>query len=180
VARVESPVTPPAPGWARRLPLDEKLFLWVVVASAVFMSVFVVGWLFLGSQNVPTDSYRATPAAFSQKLQAFIAEHGRADGRVVVPPGEDAYLLAARYAFYPELVLEAGEEYRIWISAADALHGFSLVGGNQNINLQVAPGHVYGGTFTPDKPGEYLIVCNEYCGLNHHQMKGRIIVEEAR
>lgn len=180
MARVESPVTSPAPGWARRLPLDEKLFVWVIVGSAVFMSVFVIGWLFFGNQNVPTDSYRATPAAFSQKLQVFIAEHGRADGRVVVPPGKDAYLLAARYAFYPELVLKAGEEYRIWISAADALHGFSLVGGNQNINLQVAPGHVYGATFTPDKPGEYLIVCNEYCGLNHHQMKGRILVEEAR
>ncbi|MEX2583975.1 MAG: cytochrome C oxidase subunit II [Gemmatimonadota bacterium] len=178
MARVESSVTPPAPGWARRFPLDEKVFLWAIGVSVVFMSAFVVVWLFLGNQNVPTDSYRATPEAFSQKVQAFVTKYGRDDGRVAVPPGEDAYVMAARYAFYPEIVLEAGEKYRIWISSVDALHGFSIVGGHQNINLEIAPEHLYGGTFTPEKPGEYLIVCNEYCGLGHHGMKGRIIVEE--
>ena len=178
MAQVESPVTPPAPGWARRLPLDEKVFLWAVAASVALMCAFVIGWLVWGSQNVPTDSYRVEPAAFSQKVQAFIAKYGRDDGKVYVPPGQDAYILAARYAFYPEVVLKAGQEYRIWVSAMDALHGFSIVGGRQNINLEIAPNHAYGATFTPEKPGEYLIVCNEYCGLGHHQMKGRIIVEE--
>ncbi len=174
----DSSVIPPEPGWARRLPLDEKLFLWVVVASVAFMSAFAVGWLVLGKQNVPTDSYRIKPAAFGEKLQEFMAKNTRPDGRVHVPPGEDAYLLAARYTFYPELVVKAGQEVRIWISSVDALHGFSLVGGGQNLNLEIAPGHAYGATFTPEKPGEYLIVCNEYCGLGHHGMKGRIIVEE--
>lgn len=178
-ANVESSVTPPAPGWARRLPRDERLFLWVVVASVLFMSAFTVGWLAVGNHNVPADSYRISPEGFSEKLQGFMAQHMKPDGRVHVPPGEDAYLLAARYTFYPELVLKAGEEYTIWISAVDALHGFSIVGGGQNLNLEIAPEHAYGATFTPEKPGEYLIVCNEYCGLGHHGMKGRIIVEEA-
>lgn len=178
MANVESPVTPPAPGWARRLPPDEKVFLWVVGVSVAFMSAFVLAWLFVGAQNVPTATYRETPEVFVRKVQAFMDEHRRADGKIAVPPGEDAYMVAARYAFYPELVLTAGREYRIWISSTDALHGFSIVGGGQNINLQIAPQHVYGGTFTPEKPGEYLVVCNEYCGLGHHAMKGRIIVEE--
>lgn len=178
MAQAESSVTPPEPGWARRLPLDEKVFLWVIVASAVFMSAFAIGWLFLGKQNVPADSYRISPAAFGEKLQAFMAENTRPGGRVHVPPGEDAYMLAARYTFYPELVVKAGQEVKLWISSVDALHGFSIVGGGQNINLQIAPEHAYGATFTPDEPGEYLIVCNEYCGLGHQGMKGRIIVEE--
>lgn len=179
MAHVESPVTPPEPGWARRLPVDERVFLGAVLASVLFMSLFVVGWLIWGKQNVPTDAYRITPAAFSDKLQGFMAQHMQPDGKVHVPPGTDAYMMAARYTFYPELVLTAGEEYRLWISAVDALHGFSIVGGNQNINLEIAPGHAFGATFTPEEPGEYLIVCNEYCGLGHHDMKGRIIVEEA-
>lgn len=178
MANVDSSVTPPAPGWARRLPVDEKVFLWIVLASVVFMSVFTTAWLFLGKQNVPTESYRISPAGFSEKLQAFMAENTRADGLVHVPAGEDAYMLAARYTFYPELVVKAGQKVTIWISAVDALHGFSLVGGGQNINLEIAPEHAYGATFTPEKPGEYLIVCNEYCGLGHEGMKGRIIVEE--
>ncbi|HXG77392.1 MAG TPA: hypothetical protein VNJ53_12565 [Gaiellaceae bacterium] len=177
-AEVESSVLPPAPGWARKVPRDERIFLWFVGASVAFMSAFTIAWLFLGGQNVPTDSYRATPEAFTRQVQAFVQRYGREDGKVVVPPGEDAYVLAARYQFYPELVLRAGEEYRIWVSSADALHGFSIVGGHQNINLEIAPQHAYGATFTPEEPGEYLIVCNEYCGLGHHAMKGRIVVEE--
>ena len=178
MAHVDSSVTPPAPGWARRLPVDERVFLAAVLASVAFMSLFVVGWLVWGGQNVPAQSYRITPDAFTEKLQGFMTEYTQPDGRVHVPPGEDAYMMAARYTFYPELVLKAGQEYRIWISSVDALHGFSIVGGRQNINLEIAPQHAFGATFKPEEPGEYLIVCNEYCGLGHHGMKGRIIVEE--
>jgi cytochrome c oxidase subunit 2 len=177
MASIESPVATPQPGWARRLPLDEKVLLWVVAASVAFMSVFVVAWLAWGAQNVPSDTYRIAPAEFNAKVQEQIERFGR-DGKVYLPPGEDGYIMGVRYAFYPELVLKAGTEYRLWISSFDSLHGFSIVGGGQNINLQISPEHAYGATFVPEKPGEYLIVCNEYCGLGHHQMRGRIIVEE--
>jgi cytochrome c oxidase subunit 2 len=29
------------------------------------------------------------------------------------------------------------------------------------------------------KPGEHLLICHEYCGLGHHAMYGRVIVEPA-
>jgi cytochrome c oxidase subunit 2 len=177
MASVESPVTAPAPGWARRFPRDERLFMWIVVGSVAVMSAVAIGWLFIADHNVPAKFERTTPAAFTKQVGAFVAKYGKADGRAHVPPGVDAYMLAARYTFYPELVLKADHKYRIWISAADTLHGFSIVGGGQNLNLEVAPNHAYGATFTPAKPGTYLIVCNEYCGLGHHEMTGRIIVE---
>jgi cytochrome c oxidase subunit 2 len=176
MATVDSPVSAPRPGWARRFPKDERIFMWIVAASASFMTAWAIGWLFLSNHNVPTSSYRTSPSAFATKVSAFAAKYGRADGAVVVPPGEDAYLLAARYTWYPELVLQAGVQYRIWMSSADALHGFSLVGGGENINVEVAPNHAYGVLLTPKKPGTYLIVCNEFCGLGHHKMQGRIHV----
>jgi cytochrome c oxidase subunit 2 len=175
-ANVESPVTPQAPGWSSRLPKDERIFLWVILASASFMTAFVLAWLFWTDHNVPTASHATTPEAFAKQVAAFVARYGNENGQAVVPPGKDAYLLAARYTWYPELVLKSGVKYRIWMSSADTLHGFSLVGGNQNINLEVAPNHAYGALLTPDKPGTYLIVCNEYCGLQHHTMLGRIHV----
>jgi cytochrome c oxidase subunit II len=177
MATVESPVAQPRPGWARRFPTDERIFMWAVIASVVLMSGVTISWLFFGKQNVPADSYRIAPVAFEQQVQQFIATHRGDDGRVHVPPGTDAYIMGAQYMFYPELVLKAGHEYKVWISAKDTLHGFSIVGGGQNINLQIAPHHAYGATFTPDEPGTYLIVCNEYCGRGHHAMKGRLIVE---
>lgn len=180
MASVESPVASPAPGWARRFPRDERVFMALIVVTGVLMFGFVLGWLFLADQNVPTSAYRTSPEAFAEQVAAFTEKYQQADGKVHVPPGVDAYMLAARYTFFPELVLKAGEPYRIWISSADVLHGFSLVGRDgsiQNLNLEIAPNHAYGATITPDEPGTYLIVCNEYCGLGHHEMKGRIVVE---
>ena len=55
------------------------------------------------------------------------------------------------------------------------MHGFQIVG--TNVNLTVAPGYVSEVTTTFDTPGEYLVVCNEYCGLAHHLMQGTVVVE---
>lgn len=177
MAAVESPVTVPAPGWGKRLPADERIFMWLILGSVVVMSAFTIGWLYFGHQNVPTAFKRTTPAAWGAKVSAFAAKYQRADGRVHVPVGQDAYMMALRYAFYPTLVLKAGHPYRLWISSEDVLHGFSLVGGGQNINLEVAPNQAFGATFTPAKPGRYLIVCNEFCGLRHERMQGFVYVE---
>ena len=117
-----------------------------VVASVAFMTAVTIGWLALGDQNVPTRSYRTTPAAFSKQVSEFTARFATDSGAVRVPPGEDGYMMAARYAFFPELVLTEGKEYTIWFSSMDALHGLSIVGGGQNINLEIAPNHAYGAT----------------------------------
>jgi len=29
----------------------------------------------------------------------------------------------------------------------------------------------------PNKAGDFRVVCNELCGINHHMMVGRVIVE---
>ena len=35
-------------------------------------------------------------------------------------------------------------------------------------------------TLTPTEAGEFGIICNEFCGVGHHPMTGRIIVTEKR
>ena len=56
------------------------------------------------------------------------------------------------------------------------VHGFEIVG--TNANTMVIPGYVAQFTTRFTTPGEYLIVCHEYCGLGHHAMMGKLIVEE--
>jgi len=172
----ESPVASPAPGWARRLPRDERVFLWLVLASAAVMSAFVIGWLIWGKQNVPSTYRYVSTKDFAAQVTRFAQQHRGADGRVYVPPGSDGYLLAARFSWFPHLVLQAHTRYRIWMSAADVLHGFSLVGGTVNYNLELAPNHASGVSITVGAPGRYLIVCNELCGLRHQDMRGFIDV----
>lgn len=176
-ARPESPVAAPAPGWARRFPRDERVFMWLIAASVAVMTTFSAVWVLVADHNVPGAYRPTTPQAFAARVNAFVAKYRGPDGRVYVPAGVDAYLMAARYQWYPELVFQRGTRYKIWISSVDVLHGFSLVGGTQDLNLEIAPRHATGVELTPTSTGRYLIVCNEYCGLQHHLMKGWLDVE---
>jgi cytochrome c oxidase subunit 2 len=72
------------------------------------------------------------------------------------------------------LELESGKTYRLHLMSMDWLHGFSLQ--PENINIQVHPGYEHVLTVTPTAPGQYSIVCNEYCGINHHTMVSRLYV----
>ena len=60
------------------------------------------------------------------------------------------------------------------LTSVDVIHGFQIVG--TNANTMVVPGYVSEFTTVFDRPGEYLIVCNEYCGLSHHVMHATLIV----
>jgi len=74
------------------------------------------------------------------------------------------------------LELKKDVTYRMHLTSVDWNHGFSLQ--PVNINIQVVPGYVMVLNITPDKAGEYTIVCNEYCGIGHHTMLGKIWVKE--
>ena len=175
----DSPVAKPSEGWSRRMPRDERVFLWLVAVSVAAMTAFTIAWVAgFGNQNAPDTSNIVRPDEFRAQVATFADKYRGEDGLVHVPPGTTAYMVAQRYGFFPDLVLKAGEPYELDISSVDVLHGFSIVGGGQNLNIEVAPNHVFEVTLTPEEPGEYLIVCNEYCGLGHHQMRVRIIVEE--
>jgi cytochrome c oxidase subunit 2 len=173
----QSSIASPEAGWASRFPRDEKLFFLLVLGSVALMTAFSIGWLIWGSQNVPTRAEIVGQKEYAAKVSEFAARYKGPDGKVWVPPGGDGYLLAYRFGWTPELVLQEDVETTVWISSADVLHGFAVVG--QNLNLQVAPKHGFGAVLTPDKPGRYRIICNEYCGLGHQDMTSFITVVTA-
>ncbi len=95
---------------------------------------------------------------------------------VVAPPaGSDVYLVARLWAWWPILELEKDKTYRLHLTSMDYNHGFSLQ--PVNINIQVVPGYEHVIKVTPNQSGTFSIVCNEYCGINHHTMVGRIYVK---
>jgi cytochrome c oxidase subunit 2 len=56
----------------------------------------------------------------------------------------------------------------------DWLHGWSLQ--PTNINIEIHPNYEMVITITPTKSGTFGVVCNEYCGVGHSTMVGRIYV----
>jgi cytochrome c oxidase subunit 2 len=86
------------------------------------------------------------------------------------------YIAASRWQWRPLIELEKGKRYRVHISSLDWDHGFSLQ--PLNINFQAYPGYEQVVTMTPSSSGTFTIVCNEYCGIGHHTMLGKIYVKE--
>jgi cytochrome c oxidase subunit 2 len=101
---------------------------------------------------------------------------GEENGVPVVKPDpeEPVYLRASMWEWYPILELEKGKTYSVHLSSIDLQHGFSLL--PLNLNLMVLPGFDYVAKITPTTDGEYHIVCNEFCGMGHHMMTGKIYV----
>ncbi len=94
------------------------------------------------------------------------------------PVEYEVYMVARQFLFQPgtgqPLELPADTRVTIHLTSPDVIHGFQVAG--TNINSMAIPGQV--ATFTtifPD-PGEYGILCNEYCGAAHHTMEGLIEV----
>ena len=167
----------PLTGWDDRLPRSKRnwwIFFWVysLVMAAIAGAWFIVA----PDHGIPYKNQSMSPTEFHARVQDFVKQYETApnSGIVRVPPGQDAYLEGKMWGWYPILELKAGQPYTIWVSSTDVDHTVSF--GAQPLLFDVIPGHVYGITLTPDKPGTYLIYCAEYCGLGHQDMASRLIV----
>lgn len=169
----------PPSDWFKAPTGAERTWIGVAVAWCLVLFLMMPYWHFRGKQNSTGESYSVEPAAFSARVNQFVKSNqvGEVKGVPIVEPapGGDAYLQASMWRWYPVLKLKEGQTYRIHISSTDLQHGFSLQ--PMNMNFQVLPGYDHVLTVTPTLKGEYTIVCNEFCGIGHHLMTGRIVVE---
>lgn len=178
-----SAILPPAERLWWKHPLDRVEGTWIAIAFAWCMILFfmMVFWHLYGDQNLSTETYKTTPAQFLAKAQAMVDQYTvRMDVQnspvVAPPPGSDVYLVARLWSFWPVIELEKDQTYRLHLTSLDYNHGFSLQ--PSNINIQMVPGYEHVITVTPNQGGEFSIVCNEFCGIGHHLMVGRMYVRE--
>ena len=171
--------TPPA-DWLKPPKGAERFWVGLALMWCLVMFVAMPYWYFYGKQNSTGESYRVTPGDFAQRVMQFVATNkvGEDKGVPIVEPapGSDVYLQAQMWMWTPILKLRRGQTYRLHISSLDLQHGFSLQ--PINMNFQILPGYDHVLTLTPTTSGEFSIVCNEFCGIGHHLMTGRMIVVE--
>ncbi len=172
----------PSVGWyEKRVSKDEKI--WVLIALILCIALFfwMIAWHVYGNQNPSNITYRIDPQEYAQLTEAFTKKHmiGVDNGiPVVMPkPNEDVFMLGEQWRWTPVLILRKNEWYNIHLSSKDVLHGFSLQ--PPNMNFMVFPGYDYVLRFKPTEAGDFRVVCNEFCGIGHHQMIGRIVVIES-
>ena len=71
--------------------------------------------------------------------------------------------------------MPVGSRVTFYVTSSDVEHGFSIP--ETGVNAMVTPGWVSSVSHTFDKPGTYLLVCNEYCGAGHQLMASKIEVK---
>jgi cytochrome c oxidase subunit 2 len=156
----------------------EKVWFGVAFAWCMVLFAMMPLWHWKGGQNPSGIRSKVTPEAFAERVEEFIAEYqvGEENGFPIVEPpvGSDIYLQARMWSWTPILKLRKDAEYTLHLSSLDVNHGFALY--PINVNFQIVPGYDYGLRVTPSEAGEFKIVCNEFCGINHHNMLGKVIV----
>lgn len=175
---MHSAMEPPRGNWWTPAGRGEKLWVSIAFAWCIVLFAMMPFWHLRGGQNVDGMRHRVDPEAFEARTMEFIETYRVGSDRgipiVEPPPGSHVYLLARMWNWTPILKLQKGAEYTLHLSSADLNHGFNLY--PMNINLQVVPDYDYALKITPNASGDLRIVCNEFCGIGHHSMIGRLIV----
>jgi len=93
------------------------------------------------------------------------------------PKRYEIHYVAGMWKFEPaDVTMPPGSTADVYVASADVTHGLQIVG--TNVNLEVVPGSVNFARVKFDQPGDYLVVCNEYCGMQHHNMAAHIHVSD--
>jgi cytochrome c oxidase subunit 2 len=150
--------------------LYEKIWRWGVGAVlALFFAITAVAAVG-GAVHPPSHVETIDPS------KVFGDARFRQPGVSVDARGRvHARLIGMTFAWVPtRLEVPAATPVTFHITAVDVVHGFQIV--RTNGQAMVIPGYISRFTTSFDEPGEYLIVCNEYCGVGHHTMASRLVV----
>ena len=157
------------------VPFYEKLWMWAAgVLIFAFLATIAVG--VAGSALQPPSHVETIDPTKIWNDPRFSKRGVTVDER-----GATVIAVAMMFAYQPaEFRVPAGRPVTFRLTSVDVSHGFQIVGTNGN--TMIIPGYISQFTTVFREPGEYLIVCNEYCGLGHHLMSAKLIVEagEAR
>jgi len=151
----------------------EKIWIFFTIAMLAGLLVAVTVMAFGYGIQLPVDFGRVDPKTVATPGVSPFGEPGL---RELAPGKYDAYILAQAWRFTPaEIKLKVGDTVTFYFTSIDVQHGVKING--TNINLMILPGQVSRLTHTFSAAGEHLVACHEYCGVGHHTMFARIIVE---
>jgi len=94
------------------------------------------------------------------------------------PPQDTIQITAKKYEFDPATItVKQGQHVKLVITASDRDHGIKIA--DFNVEQRLPKGVPTTVEFTADKAGTFPFECSVVCGLGHHKMKGKLVVERA-
>lgn len=148
-------------------------------------------WLTAGSAMIVIFLVVIGFSAFAAGMQPPSAEHQMIDPakvRETAPfdhPGlkqiaaneYELDMIAYVFGYDPAKIdIPKGAVVHFKVTSTDVVHGFEIAG--TNVNMMIVPGEISTFTYTFNNAGEFLLLCNEYCGSGHQVMKAIINVKD--
>ncbi|MBK5355742.1 cytochrome c oxidase subunit II [Pseudomonas sp. TH41] len=169
-------------------PENKKLELWLIIVTSVGIAAMLAPGLVVYNDFVRVPKNASELEVISQQWQwAFRfpgkdGKLGRSDIKFVDsanpfgldpkdPAGQDDVLVINN-----EVRLPINQPVKVLLRSKDVLHDFYVP--QMRSKMDMVPGMVSYFWFTPTKTGNYEILCAEYCGVGHYNMRGHMIVEE--
>jgi cytochrome c oxidase subunit 2 len=169
-------------------PENKKLEVWLTLLTTVGVAAMLTPGLFVWAKFVSVPDGAMEVEAIGQqwkwtyRLPGDDGEFGLTDGKLIStdnpfgmdpddPAGQDDVLIDD-----PTVHIPVGGPVRFWLRSKDVLHNLTVA--QFRVKMDAVPGLESFMWLEPTKVGEYEILCEELCGMAHHAMRGRVIVEE--
>ena len=171
--------------------MQTAAWMWSLMFMAVIAAVFL--WVVAGASTKVTDKADPAPAyRWRNRLFWAVIAAGVAltfgtlwdwpiAGHATAAPKPDVVIKAVGHQWRWQLdrdTVKVGELVEFEVTASDVNHGFAIYHGKNRIvaQAQAMPGYVNKLRVRFTEPGDYEILCLEYCGLAHHGMRSVIKV----
>jgi len=91
------------------------------------------------------------------------------------PPPVEIHIKARRFEFVPDkITVKKGQRTKLVLTSEDVDHGFAIE--EFGVNVKIPAKQTTSVEFTPDRTGRFTIQCTVYCGDDHDNMKGMLVV----
>ena len=157
------------------------------VVCAIGIAVLLVVALSTRGARGPVDIERIRHAEKSWFVVAVVLLVAILAATIAFTPygrsaGKDAQIVdvqGVQFAWViPVTPIKAGRQVEFRLTSKDVSHSFAVytAGGELLFQVQVMPGKTQKYVYTFHKPGTYQVLCLEYCGVGHTDMKSELTV----
>jgi cytochrome c oxidase subunit II len=168
-------------------PENDKLELWLTIATAVGVAALLAPGLYVWGQFVRPPGGPSEIEVVGQQWQWSFRLPGK-DGRLgtadirYVSPNNPLGLNPRDLSGQDDVVIEGGELHlplgkpvKVVLRSLDVVHDFYVPEFRARMNL--VPGMVSYFWFTPARTGTFEILCAAFCGVGHPMMRGKVVVD---
>jgi cytochrome c oxidase subunit II len=168
-------------------PENDKLELWLTIATAVGVAALLAPGLYVWGQFVRPPGGASEIEVVGQQWQWSFRLPGK-NGRLgtadirYVSPNNPLGLNPRDLSGQDDIVIEGGELHlplgkpvKAALRSLDVVHDFYVPEFRARMNL--VPGMVTYFWFTPTRTGTFEILCAAYCGVGHPMMRGKVVVD---